>query len=53
MNFILRLKHWQVFLILIAALFISSFKIKDNQTLTTILLLTGMTIYFLWVLFVL
>jgi hypothetical protein len=52
MNFILRLKHWQVFLILIVALFISNFKIEDNQTLTTILLLEGMTIYFSWMLFV-
>jgi hypothetical protein len=52
MNFILRLKHWQVFLALIVGLFVSSFNIEDNPTLTTILLLAGMTIYFSWMLFV-
>jgi hypothetical protein len=52
MNFILELKHWQVFLILIAGLFISSLKIENNQTLTTILALTGIIIYFSWILFV-
>jgi len=48
MNFILRLKHWQVFLILILGLFINNFTIEDNQTLTTILRLTGAVIYFSW-----
>lgn len=52
MNFVLRLKHWQVFFALIVGLFISNFKIDGNQTLTTILLLTGMTIYFSWMLLV-
>src|SRR5688572_17218522 len=52
MNFILKLKHWQVFLILIVALCISSFKIENNQTLTTILLLTGVIIYFSWMLLI-
>lgn len=52
MNFILRLKHWQVFLILIVGLFIGNFEIKDNQTLTTTLLLIGMTTYFAWILLV-
>jgi hypothetical protein len=52
MDFIPKLKHWQVFLALIVGLFLSNFKIEDNQTLTTILLLTGMTLYFSWMLFV-
>ena len=52
MKFILRLKHWQVFLILIAGLFISNFEIENNKTLTTILFLIGMTTYFSWILFV-
>jgi hypothetical protein len=52
MNFFLRLKHWQVFLILISGLVASNFKIVDNQMLTAILLLIGMIIYFSWILFV-
>jgi hypothetical protein len=52
MNFILRLKHWQVFIILIIGLIIGNFEIEGKQTLTTILLLTGMLTYFSWILFV-
>ena len=52
MNFILRLKHWQIFPILVIGLFLSNFKIDGNQTLTTILLVTGLTFYFSWTLLV-
>jgi hypothetical protein len=52
MNFILRLKHWQVFIVIVIELLISNLKIEGNQTLTTILLLTGITIYFSWIIFV-
>lgn len=52
MNFILRLKHWQVFIILIIGLFVGNFEIEGNQTLTAILLSFGMTTYFLWILLV-
>jgi hypothetical protein len=52
MKSILKLKHWQVFIILILGLFIGNFEIEGNPTLTTILLLVGMTIYFSWILLV-
>lgn len=52
MSFILRLKHWQVFLTLVAGLFIGNTTIEENQMLTTILSVAGMMIYFLWMLFV-
>jgi len=48
MKSILRLRHWQIFPILLAGLFLSNFTIDDNQTLTTILSITGATICFLW-----
>ena len=52
MSFILKLKHWQAFLILIFGLFLNNFAIEDNQTLTTILSLIGGLIYFSWPIFI-
>lgn len=49
MNFVLRLKHWQAFTIIILCLFIGHFEIEGNRTLTTILLSIGMTAYFSWI----
>ena len=52
MNFILRLKHWQIFLILIVGLLIHNLTIEDNPTLSTILQVSGGMVYFLWILLV-
>jgi hypothetical protein len=48
MNFILRLKHWQVFIILIVGLFINNFTVIGEPTLTTILRVTGIIMFFGW-----
>jgi hypothetical protein len=50
MNFILRLKRGQIFPVLIAGLFLSNTTIEGDQTLTTILSIAGVIIYFSWVL---
>ena len=52
MKSILKLKHWQVFIILIVGLLLNNFTIEDNQTLTTIFSITGAIIYFMWPLLV-
>lgn len=52
MNSILKLKHWQVFIILIAGLILSNINIEGSPMLTTILILIGITTYFSWILLV-
>src|SRR5689334_19610621 len=52
MNFVLRMKHWQLFLILMVASVLSGIRIENNQTLTTILLVIDWLIFFSWVLLV-
>lgn len=48
MNLILRLKHWQVFIIIILGLSINNFTVVDNPTLTTVLRVIGIAIFFSW-----
>src|SRR5882724_8232672 len=48
MKWMRKLKHWQVFLILLTATFINSFKVEENQVFTSILSLIGGLIYFSW-----
>lgn len=50
MNFILRLKHWQVFIIVMIGLFINNFTVVDNPTLTSILRVTGIVLFFIYIL---
>ena len=48
MGFILRLKHWQVFIIVIIGLFINNFTVVDQPIITMILRVTGIVIFFGW-----
>ena len=48
MDFILRLKHWQVFLILSLASFTSNFEWVGNDSFNLAINTVGMIIYFLW-----
>ncbi len=48
MDRILKAKHWQIFLIIIIGFFISNFTVEDNTTLTLILKISGVIIYFLY-----
>ncbi len=52
MNWILKLKSWQIFPVLILGLLLNNFTVEGNETLTTTLTLTGGMIYFSWLLFV-
>ena len=52
MNFILRLKHWQVFLVVFAAMILNGFTIEGNAGLTTVLNVAGGLMYFSWILLV-
>jgi hypothetical protein len=49
MNFILRAKHWQVFIPIILGMFLGNFQIENNGTLTTVFLLIGTALYFSWI----
>lgn len=51
MNFILRLKHWQAFIIVIMGLFISNFTVVGDPVLTITLRVIGTVIFFAWGLF--
>ena len=44
----LKLKHWQVFFILLVGLFMCGLKIEDNYMLTSAILLAGSLIYYMW-----
>jgi hypothetical protein len=48
MNFILQLKHWQVFLILLVASFTSNFTWVDEDKFNLVINSIGGIIYFLW-----
>jgi hypothetical protein len=50
MNYILRLKHWQVFLVPILGMYLMNIRVPDNLTVTTVLSVTGGLIYILSVL---
>lgn len=52
MSFILRLKHWQIFPIILIGATLYGFTIEGDQKLTTTLTVTGGIIYFLWPLLV-
>jgi peptidoglycan/LPS O-acetylase OafA/YrhL len=52
MQFYLKARHWQIFLMLMFGLVINNYVVEDNPTLTTILNLAGYLIYFSWPLFV-
>lgn len=46
MEKLLRAKHWQIFILLIAGLVASNFKIENNTLTTLILTIIGMMLYF-------
>jgi hypothetical protein len=48
MNFILRLKHWHVFLILLTGSITSNFTWENNEIFNFILNSIGLIIYFFW-----
>lgn len=48
MNFVLRLRHWQVFTIIIFGLVINNFTVVENPTLTITLRVIGILLYFSW-----
>jgi len=48
MDIILRLKHWQVFPLLMLGFLLNNFTVEGDQTLTTILSVIGGIIYFSW-----
>lgn len=48
MNFILKAKHWQVFLILLLGLFLNNTLAEGNQTLTMVFAITGLLIILIW-----
>lgn len=52
MEFFLKAKHWQIFLILIVGLFINNLTIEGNPILTMSLNIIGYLTYFSWLLFV-
>lgn len=52
MEFILKLKHWQIFILLIVGFMAGATTIEDNSILTTILRISGPMIYFLYPLLV-
>lgn len=52
MALILKLKHWQIFLILLAGIVLQSFTIEGNKNVTMILNISGTIIWFLWPLMV-
>ncbi|WP_460615167.1 MULTISPECIES: hypothetical protein [Hymenobacter] len=47
-DFILRAKHWQVFLMTVVALFLTNFTIEDSALLTGIVGAIGYCLYFVW-----
>lgn len=48
MDFILRLKHWQVFLILLIGSLTSNFTWENQETFNLVLNSLGLIIYFFW-----
>lgn len=52
MALILKLKHWQIFLILLAGIVLQSFTIEGNKNVTMILNISGTIIWLLWPLMV-
>jgi len=48
MEFILRLKHWQVFLILLTGAITSNFTWENNELFNLVLNSFGLIIYFFW-----
>ncbi|MBL0745961.1 hypothetical protein [Chryseolinea lacunae] len=52
MRFILRLKHWQTFLLLMTAAVLSDFTLIGNPTVTKILSFAGGVFYFVWLLMI-
>lgn len=50
MNFILRLKHWQVFLILLISAIASNFTWTNHEAFTLGANLFGLLVYFFWLL---
>lgn len=48
MRFLLTAKHWQVFLVVIFGLFLTSFRLVDYPTITVTLNTIGFLVYFLW-----
>ena len=52
MTFVLKAKHWQVFLFLIIVMIITEIKIENSPTLTVALNTSGALVYFIWPLIV-
>jgi hypothetical protein len=48
MSFALRLKHWQIFGVIVLGLLVNNFTVADNLTLTIVLRVTGILIYCSW-----
>ncbi len=48
MTLLLRMKHWQIFLLLLLASFISNFTWVGYELLSTILNLIGVLLYMIW-----
>lgn len=48
MDFILRLKHWQVFIILLIGTLTSNFTWENQETFNLVLNSLGLIIYFFW-----
>jgi hypothetical protein len=49
MNPFLRLKHWQVFLMLTTGFILHNFRIQENPLLTSFFCIVGAIIYFSWI----
>lgn len=52
MIFFLKAKHWQIFLVLLFGLFNSNFTYVGEPTITVVVRVLGLLIYFSWILFV-
>jgi len=48
MDFLLKMKHWQAFVIVLTGSFIGNFTVVDYPVLTTSLRVVGVVIFFAW-----
>ncbi|MXV14323.1 hypothetical protein [Hufsiella ginkgonis] len=48
MKFILKLKHWQAFIFIMIGVILSNFTVENNSSVTTVIRIVGIVLYFLW-----
>ncbi|MDN5214419.1 hypothetical protein QQ020_20230 [Fulvivirgaceae bacterium BMA12] len=48
MDFILKLKHWQVFIVFLLASLMTNFTWMGQEMITTLINVIGMLLYFIW-----